>query len=87
MEKLQFRINNGNKEIVCDVIATYHDDVTNIDFIVFTDRTLIENHKLKLYYSLYKKIDNNIKLIDIIDIEDKKIGLQLIQEIVKDLNK
>lgn len=87
MEKLQFRINNGNKEIVCDVIATYHDDDTNKDFIVYTDRTLNENHKLKLYYSLYKKIDNNIKLIDIIDIEDKKIGLQLIQEIVKDLNK
>ena len=87
MEKLQFRINNSNKEIVCDVIATYHDDDTNKDFIIYTDRTLDEHHKLKLYYSLYKKIDNNIKLIDIIDIEDRKIGLQLIQEIVKDLNK
>ena len=75
---------NGNK-ITCEVIATYHDDETNKDYIVYTDKTLDENKKLKIYYSLYKQIDNNIKLIDITDINDKKIGLKLIEELINDI--
>ena len=87
MKSMQFETkdNNGNK-IICEVIATYHDDDINKDFIVYTDKTLDKNKKLKVYYSLYKQIDNNIKLIDIIDSEDKQIGLQLIKEILNDLN-
>ncbi len=86
MDRLQFEIidNKGNKKL-CDVMATYHDDNTNKDFIVYTDNTLDENHKLKVYYSLYTQIDNNIKLIDITDNEDKKIGLELIKELVSDI--
>ncbi len=87
MESMQFETKDKNGEkIVCEVIATYHDDNTNKDFIVYTDKTLDENKILKVYYSLYKQIDNNIKLIDIIDSEDKKIGLQLIKEIINDIN-
>ena len=86
MNELKFETQdkNGNK-IICDVIATYHDDSTNKDFIVYTDRTLDENNKLKLYYSLYKKEGNNIKLIDITDINDKKIGLELIKQLINDI--
>ena len=86
MNELKFETQdkNGNK-IICDVIATYHDDNTNKDFIVYTDRTLDENNKLKLYYSLYKKEGNNIRLIDITDINDKKVGLELIKELINDI--
>lgn len=85
MEKLQFEItNNKGNKVICEVIATYHDDDTNKDFIVYTDKTYDINHKLNVYYSLYEKYNNSIKLIDIIDIKDKKIGLQLIQEIIKE---
>lgn len=85
MESMQFETKdkNGNK-VICEVIATYHDDDTNKDFIVYTDKTYGEK-KLKVYYSLYKRVDNNIKLIDIIDSEDKKLGLQLIKEIINDM--
>lgn len=87
MRSMQFEIKDKNgRKIICEVIATYHDDDTNKDFIVYTDKTLDENKKLKVYYSLYKQIDNKIKLINIIDNEDKKIGLQLIKEIINDLN-
>ncbi len=51
---------NGNK-IIYEVFATYHDGNLNND-----------NNKLNAYYSLYKKINNNIKLIEITDINDKK---------------
>lgn len=86
MNELKFETQdkNGNR-LICDVIATYHDDNTNKDFIVYTDKTLDENNKLKLYYSLYKKEGNNIKLIDITDINDKKIGLELIKQLINDI--
>ncbi len=86
MESMQFEVANksGNK-IICEVIATYHDDNRNKDFIVYTDRTFNKDKKLNIYYSLYEKIENNIKLIDITDIEDKKIGMELIKEIIKDI--
>lgn len=86
MRSMQFETKDKNgRNIVCEVIATYHDDDTNKDFIVYTDKTLDENKKLKVYYSLYKKVDNNIKLIDITEPGDKKIGLQLIKELINDI--
>ena len=86
MNELKFETQdkNGNR-LICDVIATYHDDNTNKDFIVYTNKTLDENNKLKLYYSLYKKEGNNIRLIDITDINDKKVGLELIKELINDI--
>ncbi len=88
MEKLEFTTKDkfGN-EIVCEVIATYHDDDTNKDYIVYTDKTLDENKKLKVYYGLYEKVDNGIKLKEAKTPEEKSIGLQIIKEILNDLNK
>lgn len=85
MDSMQFETEdkNGNK-IIYEVFATYHDDDSNKDFIIYTDKSFDENNKLNVYYSLYKKIDNNIKLIEIVDINDKKIGLQLIKELAND---
>ncbi len=86
MKNMQFETKSKNgKRIVCEVIATYHDDDTNKDFIIYTDKTLDENKKIRVYYSLYETVDNNIKLIDITDFEDRKIGLQLIKEIINDM--
>ena len=85
MEHTSFKVINNNIETICEVIATYHDDDTNKDFIVYTDGTLTNDNKLKLYYSLYESVNNGIKLINVESSEDKKIGLQLIQEIIKDL--
>lgn len=86
MESMQFEItNNEGKKVICEVIATYHEDSSNKDFIVYTDKTFDDNKKLNLYYSLYKKQGNNIKLINISEIEDKKIGLELIKELVNDV--
>lgn len=88
MERMEFTTKDkfGN-EIVCEVIATYHDDDTNKDYIVYTDKTLDENKKLKVYYGLYEKIDNGIKLKEAKTPEEKSIGLQIIKEILNDINK
>ena len=87
MKSMKFEITNNNgKKIICEVIATYHYDETNKDFIVYTDGSYNVNNKLNLFYSLYKEKDNAIELIDIISIEDKKIGLELIKELLNDMN-
>lgn len=88
MSGMQFEVIDKNyNKIICDVIATYHDDSINKDFIVYTDNTYDKNNQLMIYYSLYKCIKNSISLIEITDFEDKKIGLQLVQELLKDINK
>jgi len=73
------------KEILLEVIATYHDEKLNKDFIIYTDKTYDEHGKLKVYYALYKKEDNNIKLIKTETNEERKVGLMLIKEIMKDI--
>ena len=86
MNRIQFKVKNkDNVEELCEVIATYHDDETSKDFIVYTNGKYTEDNKLKLYYSLYETIGDSIKLINVESLEDKKIGLQLIQEIIKDM--
>ncbi len=88
MERMEFTTKDkfGN-EIVCEVIATYHDDDTNKDYIVYTDKTLDENKKLKVFYGLYEKVGKGIKLKEAKTPEEKSIGLQIIKEILNDLNK
>ena len=87
MKSMQFAIEDKNgRKIICEVIATYHDDDTNKDYIVYTDKTLDENKKLKVYYGLYKKVDNGIQLQEAKTPEEKSIGLQIIKEILNDIN-
>ena len=88
MERMEFTTKDklGN-EIVCEVIAIYHDDDTNKDYIVYTDKTLDETKKLKVYYGLYEKVGNGIKLKEAKTPEEKSIGLQIIKEILNDINK
>ena len=85
MESTSFKVINNGIETIYEVIATYHDDETNKDFMVYTDMSLTSDKELKLYYSLYKNADNGINIINVESPEDKKIGLQLVREILKDL--
>ena len=88
MEKLEFEvINNLGKKTKCEIIATYHDNETNKDYMVYTDKTLTEDNKLKIYHTVYEQVGNSIKLIDSDDPKDKKIGLELINEILKNIRK
>ena len=68
------------------VIATYHDDNLNKDFLVYTDKTYNLENKLNVYYSNYQVIDNEIKINDTMSVEEKKVGLMLLKEIMNDLN-
>ena len=68
------------------VIATYHDDNLNKDFLVYTDKTYNLENKLNVYYSTYQVIDNEININDTMSVDEKKVGLMLLKEIMNDLN-
>ena len=86
MKRLQFEaISNNGKKIKCEALATYHDDETNKDYIIYTDGTINEEKKLNIFYSLYKQEDNSIILIDITNIEDEQICLEIIKSILKEV--
>lgn len=86
MERITFmKTNEEGQKIKCEVIATYHDDERNKDFLVYTDNTFDEDNRLKVYYSLYEKVSKGIKLKNIESIEDEKTGLEIVKEIIKEL--
>ena len=87
LNKREFVVINDDGAIInCEAIATYHHEVNNKDYIVYTDGTLTSEDNLRLYYSLYEEVNDNIKLIDITDIEDQEIGMQLVQAVIKKAN-
>ena len=87
IEKRDFVVINDDGSIInCDTLATYHHDENNKDYVVYTDWSTTEEDNLRLYYSLYEIVNNNIKLIDITDLEDQEIGMQLVQAIIKKAN-
>ena len=83
MNELEFKLIKDNKEITFYVMATYHDDNMNKNFIIYTDNTYNKENNLNIYYSLYEIINNNIKLIPIKNNQERKICLELIKELVK----
>ena len=87
MNRLQFEVTNkdGGK-LLCETIATYHDDDTNKDYIVYTDNTHDEENKLRVYYSLYEMKEKGIKLIEATTADEKRVGLELIKEVIVDVN-
>lgn len=80
MEDLRFLNNN----ITYYVIATYYDEeYTKKNYIIYTDKNLIDN-KLQVYYSLYEKVsDKEIKLVDIKTLLEKKVALSFLKEVMK----
>lgn len=87
MQDLSFiAVNKDGEQVKYQTIATYEDKETKKNYIVYTDNTYDNNGKLKIFYSLFKNINNSIKLIEITSNEDKKIALEIIKELIKDEN-
>lgn len=81
MEQLLLETNLNGKKINYEVMLTYHHDDSNKNYVVYTDKTFNEEGKLNIYYSLYRVEKDKIKLLETNELEDKKIGLELIKEI------
>ena len=54
--------NNKGEELECDVLFTYEDDKTKKNYIVYTDNTLDENGKIKVYANTYDPTGKDLAL-------------------------
>lgn len=81
MEKLSLKVIENNKEIVYEVIATYFDQKRNKNYVIYTDKSVNKERKLNIFYSLCELKDNEIVLVETNDLEDQKVGLELIKKI------
>ncbi len=85
MQDLSFiAINKDGKEVKYQTIATYEDEETKKNYIVYSDNTYDDSGKLKIYYSLYKIVNEKMQLEEITTTEDKKIALELVKELISD---
>lgn len=50
-------LEDGTK-ITYDVILTFHNDINDKDYIVYTDNTYDVEDKLRIYASIYNSFDN-----------------------------
>ena len=50
---MNFKIIDGEKEIICNILLTFKDQGNNINYIVYTDGTKDNNGDLKNYASRY----------------------------------
>lgn len=67
--------------ILCEVIATYFDENTKKNYIIYTDKT--KNHgKLNVYFGLYEIIQDKFVVKKITSEEDKQIVSNMFKEIL-----
>lgn len=86
MMKQQIVVDNTTYEVV----ATVHDDETNKDFVVYTDKNIDNNKGIKLSCVLYYEDKGNLIPVKITEEKDKTAARDIIMEVmnkVKDLMK
>lgn len=80
------------QEIVLDnttyeVVATVHDDDTNKDFVIYTDKKIDQRKGIKLSCVLYHEENGKIIPEKITDEKDQETAKEIIQEAADELKK
>lgn len=68
--------------VSCEVIATYFDEDTNKNYIIYTDLTYNREHQLNVYYGLYEMKMGKMNVYPITSADDKKVISSVLKEIV-----
>lgn len=80
--------NNMDKQLIdnklCSIIATYHDDATEKDYIIYTDETKDSDGRLNVYYGYYHLENDKLVVEKITDKADEEIALAVIEEVKKE---
>ena len=61
----KFAVMAGSKEIVCDVLFTYHSEQTGKDYVAFTDHSKAPDGSASVFYATYNPDAENIDLVPI----------------------
>ena len=70
----KFAVMAGNKEIVCDVLFTYHSEQTGKDYVAFTDHSKAPDGSASVFYATY---DPNAESIDLAPIQTQSEWIML----------
>lgn len=62
---MNFKVIQDGKEIVCNIILTFRDEINNNNYIVYTDGTEDEDGELEVYASRYILDNENYVLSEI----------------------
>lgn len=62
---MKFEITDGDNVVVCNLISTFKDEKTQIDYIIYTDNTTDENGLKNIYGSRYRTDGSSIELLDV----------------------
>lgn len=85
MDQIRFEMDINGIKKTFEVIATYHDNQSNKDYMVYSDFDFDKEKKINLFHALFEVVDNQIKVIKPKSIKDKKIGLELVGQVLKDI--
>lgn len=58
-------INDNGEEIQCEVLFTYRNEETGVDYIAYTDYTIDEEGNTKVYASIFNPEEENPVLLPI----------------------
>lgn len=67
--------------ILCEVIATYSDEKTKKNYVIYTDKTKNQG-KLNVYFGLYEIVQDKFVVKKITSEEDKQIVSDMFKEIL-----
>ena len=70
----KFAVMAGSKEIVCDVLFTYHSEQTGKDYVAFTDHSKAPDGSASVFYATY---DPNAESIDLAPIQTQSEWIML----------
>ena len=70
----KFAVMAGTKEIVCDVLFTYHSEQTGKDYVAFTDHSKAPDGSASVFYATY---DPNAESIDLAPIQTQSEWIML----------
>ena len=69
-----------------DVIAMYHDDSNDKDYVIYSDGSKDIGGKLVVYYGSYVINNGKYEISGVDELEEKKI-LSLLETIIEEVNK
>lgn len=58
-------IKNNKEKVQCEILFTYHDERTDKDYIVYTDKTIDKKGNTKVYASIFNPQEENPTLFPI----------------------
>ena len=84
-DKMVFTVQNDKgEEVECEVLFTFENEETGKEYVVYTDGSLDEEENTKVFASILKEIDGEMRLLPIETEEEWAVVESILEELNKD---